>query len=270
MADTRTYIKVHDGMPDHPKIDVLSDKAFRMLVQTWCWCSRHLTDGHMPKAIWEKRGTPKVRRELLAAGLVAVLPSGDVAVHDYLEHQRSAEKVKEVRQTKGRDGSYGNHVRWHVDRGIVATDCEHCPAPPEDEPDPEPIADASHMRSERRSHIDRKSSPVSVSEERMGSAIPDGGTSDHQSADRYVRDDDDQDSVLEAIATAIRETTGRDPSRDHLVKVRKQLLAGRTVANPVGYVDKSIRDDPERFRPPNTAPYERTVAEAIAAARGDS
>ena len=44
-ADRRTYITVHDGMPEHPKVDALSDKAFRALVGLWCWCSRNLTDG---------------------------------------------------------------------------------------------------------------------------------------------------------------------------------------------------------------------------------
>lgn len=28
-------------------------------------------------------------------------------------------------------GSYGSHVRWHVNKGVVAPDCEHCPKEPD-------------------------------------------------------------------------------------------------------------------------------------------
>lgn len=104
--DKRTYIRLHDGMPDHPKVDPLSDKAFRLIVESWCWCSRHLTDGRMPLATWRKRGTAKARAELAAAGL-AVVDGEAVIMHDYLEHQRSAaevELVKEKRRAAGRIG----------------------------------------------------------------------------------------------------------------------------------------------------------------------
>lgn len=151
MPDPRTYIRVHDGMPDHPKVDPLSDKAFRLLVGCWCWSSRHLTDGAMPAAAWRKRGTAKARKELIAAGLVEETPDG-MRFHDYLEHQRSAKEVEEFRAAKGKGGSIGNHVRWHVDRGLVDLDCPHCPTPPtDDDGDPDPIANGSHDRSHMRS-----------------------------------------------------------------------------------------------------------------------
>lgn len=102
-ADPRTYIKVHDGMFDHPKIDGLSDRAFRLLVETWCWCSRHLTDGLVKEATWLKRGTPGTRQELIAAGLAEVVPDG-IRIHDYLEHQRSADEVAELREKRRASG----------------------------------------------------------------------------------------------------------------------------------------------------------------------
>ena len=30
-------------------------------------------------------------------------------------------------------GGYGNHVRWHVNEGVVNPECEHCPQEPVDE-----------------------------------------------------------------------------------------------------------------------------------------
>jgi hypothetical protein len=68
MTDSRTYIRVHDGFLDHPKIQGLSDRAIRLLLEMWTWCSRYLTDGSMPLNLWDRRGTAKARRELVTAG----------------------------------------------------------------------------------------------------------------------------------------------------------------------------------------------------------
>jgi hypothetical protein len=47
-------------------------------------------------------------------------------MHDYLKHQRSAELIDEIRETKQRAGRMGNHKRWHVEQGIVDQTCEFC------------------------------------------------------------------------------------------------------------------------------------------------
>src|SRR5689334_16063377 len=85
--DPRTYITLHDGMPEHHKVEALSDKAFRCLVDLWCWCSRNESDGHVPESVWLKRTNAKARTELLV-DLVDPCDGG-VVMHDYLEHQRS-------------------------------------------------------------------------------------------------------------------------------------------------------------------------------------
>ena len=104
--DKRTFITVHDGMPEHHKIEALSDKAFRALVDLWCWCSRNESDGKVPASVWLKRATPSVRRELLR-DLVEQGTEGDVQMHDYLEHQRSKAEIAELRQKRSRAGSLG-------------------------------------------------------------------------------------------------------------------------------------------------------------------
>lgn len=138
MRDERTYVRVHDGIEDHPKVAPLSDKAFRLLVTTWGWCSRHLTDGRVPIAVWRQRGTAKARRELVAAELVE-LHDDHVVMHDYLDHQRSADEVEEKREAKRRAGSLGNHRRWHRDKSDP--DCPHC------------IAELSQPRSQTGSRV---------------------------------------------------------------------------------------------------------------------
>ena len=104
--DTRTFITLHDGMPEHHKIEALSLRAFRVLIDLWCWCSRTRSDGFVPEAVWIKRtGTAGVRKELLVG--LAERVDGGVQMHDYLEHQRSAAEIEELSAKRARAGSLG-------------------------------------------------------------------------------------------------------------------------------------------------------------------
>lgn len=176
MRDERTYIRVHDGMPDHPKVESLSDKAFRLLVVHWCWCSRYLTNGQIPRAKWDKEGTPKARRELLAAGLAKECGE-QVRMHDYLQHQRSAGEVEEKRAVRRRAAMLGNHQRWHVAKNVYDPKCEVCveaspPEPPPSDEDDPPIGSGSQKRSQTESGRDRKKSPEVRDRDREGSTQP--------------------------------------------------------------------------------------------------
>ena len=123
MADDRTYIRVHDGMDDHPKIVGLSDGAFRLLMRAWSYCSRQLTDGQLPEAAWRDRGSAKSRRELVDAGLAHLPgfvchhpecpapPPKHVQMHDYLEHQRSAAEVAELKRKRAEAGRRGGQAK---------------------------------------------------------------------------------------------------------------------------------------------------------------
>lgn len=128
MADDRTYIRLHDGMPGHPKVRGLTDKAFRTLVRAWCYCSQYLTDGEVVAAAARDLGPKKTWDELVAAGLAESAPSGYL-MHDYLEHQRSAEEVAELKAGRGAGGTLGNHMRWHVARRLNDPKCLHCNPP---------------------------------------------------------------------------------------------------------------------------------------------
>lgn len=110
MADDRLYIKVTNDMPDHPKVELLSDAAFRLLVTLWCWSDRHNLDGQIPQAAWQRRGTPKSRRELIDGNL-AHLGDGFVQMHDYLEHQRSAEQKQAAKARARTAGAAGGKAK---------------------------------------------------------------------------------------------------------------------------------------------------------------
>lgn len=108
--DPRTFIKVDDGLPEHPKIVGLSDKAFRMLIELWAYSSRQLTDGRVPLTVWNRSGTARARAELLSAGLAHEGP-GRIQMHDYLEWQRSREHVEAIRRVRAEAGKKGGRPK---------------------------------------------------------------------------------------------------------------------------------------------------------------
>lgn len=123
---TRYFIRVHANMPEHPKVEGLSDKAFRLLLDTWCWSKRTESDGHIQASSWTKRGTPKARAELVTAGLFDDDLAGGVIVHDWDDWQQTNEEAEEVAEHKSAAGTRGAHMKWHVGRSLVDPTCSHC------------------------------------------------------------------------------------------------------------------------------------------------
>lgn len=246
MADSRTYIKLHDGMPDHPKVVGLSDSAFRLYVETLCWCSRHLTDGVVPTAAMRKLGTPRAIKELATAGLIEV-DGPHWAVHDYLQHQRSAAEVDEIRRKKQEAGRKGGKTR----AANQANDKQVLEQKPS-----ESQADAQAKSNTETETETEQPPPVVVS---GGDVGPHPQVADARGSD----DDEDLDKINDQIegriVELIVETTGRTPDRGHAAKVRRELLDGRTVPNPLAYVAKAIRSEPQRFAPPQGAPHDQPV-----------
>lgn len=107
------YIRVDVLLPEHPKIEGLTDKAFRALVTLWCYCGRQRTDGIVTRRQWEA-WPPKVRAELVTAGLARPLGTGDSHVmHDFLEHQRSREEIDELSARRSEAGKKAAAARWN-------------------------------------------------------------------------------------------------------------------------------------------------------------
>lgn len=123
--DHRVFIRLDHGMPENPKVVGLNDSAFRLYIETICWCSRQETDGAIPAALIKRLGSTKAVNELARAGLLDTTDGGYI-VHDYLDFQRSATEIQAFRDAKGKAGSLGNHQRWHVARRKRDPECEFC------------------------------------------------------------------------------------------------------------------------------------------------
>jgi hypothetical protein len=110
------YLNMDDNFPDHPKVDGLSDGAFRLHVSAMCYAAKHLTDGYIPPERVSRltpRYKPGQRDELIKAGLWVGHDTGHL-IHDYLDWNKSrawwqakraatAARVAKWRKGKGED-----------------------------------------------------------------------------------------------------------------------------------------------------------------------
>lgn len=123
--DTRPSIRISNTAPEHTKIVGLSDKAFRVWVETLCYCSRQENNGKISKPAMKRQGSSRVVSELVTAGLLVPTPDG-FTVHDYLRHNRSAAEIQSFRESKSESGALGAHKRWHIPRRQISKDCTYC------------------------------------------------------------------------------------------------------------------------------------------------
>lgn len=165
------YLNIDDAMDEHPKVDGLSDAAYRMLMAGLHYCARQLTDGFIPHARARRltvTASDAVAKELVDAGLWHDLGEGcDVPecieertchqhgrkghyiAHDYLQWNHSKEwwekrradeaerlrkwRAKAKREREAKKGSVQTYVRPYETPYVRGPE-------PEPEPEPEPIS----------------------------------------------------------------------------------------------------------------------------------
>lgn len=81
------YLNIDDNFADHPKIEGLSDGAFRLHVAALCYAAKFLTDGAIP-VVRVPRLAPRYKpiflKELLKSGLW-IAHDQDYRIHDFLQ-----------------------------------------------------------------------------------------------------------------------------------------------------------------------------------------
>jgi hypothetical protein len=111
-----TWIKLHDGFAEHPKVLALSSPAFRLHVSALCFCGRNLTDGRITApALRGLLGTSSASRkhvlELVTAGLWEA-DNGEHHVRDFLQWNRSKAEVEARRKVRSEAGKLGAAATW--------------------------------------------------------------------------------------------------------------------------------------------------------------
>lgn len=215
--DIRTYIRLHDGMPDHPKVVGLSDRAFRLYVEAMCWCSRYLTDGVVPDPAMKslRRWSPAAQRELTAARLVENGTPAGWIVHDYAQHQRTSAEVAEFRESRRSASVVGNHERWHVARRIIDPSCELCA-----------IGDVSHVRSLTDRTAESLTDPKLIANRSQDTETDKRSKSKPllSAAERAPQAGSDQDPDFAAFWTACLRKVGKGQAR----KAWRSAVIGRS------------------------------------------
>ena len=94
------WVKLDDGFPEHPKVELAGDKAAWLYVCGLAYCSRTLSDGYIPATrlcrLTRFPQPQKLAERLVEVGLWDELPDG-WQVHDYGRHQRTKEQVEAIR-----------------------------------------------------------------------------------------------------------------------------------------------------------------------------
>lgn len=126
-----TYIKLNDALPEHRKIVAAGGDAGWLHVCGLAYASRNLSDGRIPigmvPRLSDRQDPMKLAERLCdvrlwhAAGHACDrCPQPDVdefIIHDYLEHQRSADHVAELKEKRAAAGRRGGSKKAANARG---------------------------------------------------------------------------------------------------------------------------------------------------------
>lgn len=112
--DPRLYMTFPIDFDEHPKVEPLSDAAFRTFVAMNGYSRRQRLDGRIPTVVARKRWRVKALTELLAShpSRPLVLLEDDVYVlREYAEHQFTTEDEAELHDRKARAGAKGGRAK---------------------------------------------------------------------------------------------------------------------------------------------------------------
>lgn len=111
-----SWARFDDNFPDHPKVEGLSDAAFRLHVSGICYSARYLTDGYIPAGKVSRlvpAFSDAALDELLDRKLWVYRGREQIySIHDYLQWNRSRDKITAERERKRAGGRRGAKSRW--------------------------------------------------------------------------------------------------------------------------------------------------------------
>lgn len=105
------WVKLDDGLPDNPKVEELSDGAFRLYVSGLCHAQRHLTDGLIKSSRVNRlipRYKPSYVDELVGAQLWEMNGTGYL-IHDFAAWNKTREHWE-----KRRAGDAQRKAEWRA------------------------------------------------------------------------------------------------------------------------------------------------------------
>ena len=110
-----TWTKLDDGIFDHPKMVRAGEDAANLYVRGLVYCNRYLTDGRLDpevlSVLTRKPDAEKLVEALVRVGAWEAHPDGGWSVHNFHEHNPTAEQVEarraEISEKRARAGKVG-------------------------------------------------------------------------------------------------------------------------------------------------------------------
>lgn len=131
-----TWGKVDDKLHSSVKWRRASRTARGLWTTALSWCSDQENGGHVPTDMLRHLdGTKADALSLVRVGLWETTEDGYV-FHDWDDHNPDGATVKAARAKKSKGGKEGNHVRWHVKKGLRVDECEFCQSDNRSDSDP--------------------------------------------------------------------------------------------------------------------------------------
>jgi hypothetical protein len=132
------WMKVDDGLHAHRKTRAVTKthptKArdagpMGVWVLAGSWAAQNGTDGWVPEDEldrWDDDWRALVSRLVKAGYWWPAERNGErgYGFNDWLDYNPESEAAS-------RSGIFGNHVRWHANKGVVDPECDHCPKEPD-------------------------------------------------------------------------------------------------------------------------------------------
>lgn len=244
-SDRRIWARITVDFADSPKVVVLSDAAFRALVEMILWCRRGETDGVIPRVYADRRWgydsyttrttdpdtsrstdpITELRTNHPDRPSLEVNEAGDYVLRDFLEHQDSKE------QSDARRARNSANIRRRWERRDTARDTTRTTAP-----DTTRTTSGNTEKEKEKEEVLRTSKLSPTTLER-GCARDDEDTPDPTPINEHRPD---VDAVCDAMAASVNRRTGRTPRITAAWRKQARLMIdrdGRTVEDITRIID---------------------------------
>lgn len=244
-SDSRIWARMTVDFADSPKVVVLSDAAFRALVEMILWCRRGETDGVIPRAYADRRWgydshasrttnpdtsrstdpITELRTNHSDRPSLEVNETGDYVLRDFLEHQDSKEQA-DARRARN---SANARRRWERrDTGRTTTRTTNLDTS---------RSTSGNTEKEKEKEEVLRTSKLSPTTSERGCAHDDAAATDPTPiAERRP----DVDAVCDAMAASVQRRTGRTPRVTAAWRTQARLMIdrdGRTVEEITRIID---------------------------------
>lgn len=229
------WIEAHQELARHPKVRTVArtlgvprPQVIGHLLCLWWWTLDVAPDGHLEchpadlaeEAQWD--GDPDQFIDALVDARLLHRTDSGWEINDW---DRYAGAYARHRTGRSNDGTFGNHQRWHVNRGIVSTDCEFCDTsgtvPTGDAASP-PIAPESPPESPRSGRMNTGDSDTSGTDpNRSDSSPPESHQPTNQPTNHDTHPLGTQQDAAELLASVW--TGNRTPNRKTIAIARRVI-----------------------------------------------